>query len=125
MKTLSLLLCAVALIGCSKPDPVVDFSGTYVCPNDTLIQKIDLSYGGAAVHSLELVNETDPRIVQILDKAKLRNATWTLENGKIKVTGFSAVNDEPTEVVWYFEIQPNGDLIRHSADGEFDRFKKR
>ncbi len=61
----------------------------------------------------------------LIDMIQLGGAKWSQEEGKIKVVGFSNESKQKgREVVYIFEIQPNGDLVRHNGQGEFVRFKK-
>jgi hypothetical protein len=125
MKTLSVLLLVAALAGCGA-NPQKSVAGQYVSDNGQIIEKLDLADGGTAMHKVA-VDFPDPEAVKLLvDMIQLGGAKWSEEQSKISVVGFSNESkQEGREVVYVFEIQPNGDLVRHNGEGEFVRFKKR
>lgn len=78
------------------------------------------------MHAIELKSEDSPEISQFFEDLKLSQVRWSNSGNKIEVVGlFNDTKEKQREVVWVFEVQPNGDLVRHGKDGEFVRFRKR
>ena len=77
------------------------------------------------MHAIELKSKDNPEISQFFDDLKLSQVRWSQKGNKVEVMGlFNGPKEKQREVVWVFEVQPNGDLVRHGKDGEFERFRK-
>ena len=125
MKALSLFLLICAASGCA-PAPNALVTGRYAAEDEIIIETLDLAEGGAAMHAIELKSKDNPEVSQFFEDLKLSQVRWSNNGNKIEVVGlFNATKENEREVVWVFDIQPNGDLVRHGEDGEFDRFRKR
>ena len=125
MKILSLFLLMVAVSGCG-PAPHAAIYGSYESENQTIIETLDFAEGGAAMHSIELKSKDNPQVSQLFEELKLSQVRWSNDGDKIQVVGlFNGTKEKQREVVWVFNLQPNGDLVRHSDNGDFDRFIKR
>ena len=126
MKLIRLFLLLAVLAGCS-PKPEIQVTGTYAADKGVLIENLDLAEGGAAMHKISVVAPEDQSVVSAVQAVmELGGAKWSLENKTVKVTGTTEHSRKNgTEVVYVFDIQPNGDLVRHNGEGQFVRFLKR
>jgi hypothetical protein len=125
MKALNAFLILVALAGCDTK-PMRDVTGKYVSDTDIVKETLDLAKGGTAMHTVELQAQNDPEVAALFADLKLNGAQWSAEPDKIKVVGLvKDKKDGAREVVWVFDLQTNGDLVRHNGAGEFVRFRKR
>jgi hypothetical protein len=124
MKILSALLILVAFAGCDTK-PIRDVTGKYVSDTDKVKETLDLAKGGTAMHSIEYLATSDPEWAALFASFKLNGAQWSGGPDSIKLVGF--IKDEKEgdrEVVWVFQVETNGDLVRHDNNGEFVRFRK-
>jgi hypothetical protein len=124
MKALSVLLLIALAAGCNA-NPQNDVAGQYLSDNGLIVEKLDLANCGTAMHEVSVDFPDREAVNLLIDMIQLGGAKWSQEEGKIKVVGFSNESKQKgREVVYIFEIQPNGDLVRHNGQGEFVRFKK-
>ena len=125
MKILSLFVLFVAFLGCQER-PEIKVTGKYLGSNHPIFESLDLAKGGAAMHKVSVDAADMPSVVSSIKAVvELGGAQWSLENQAIKVVGSTEHSQKNgTNVVYVFEIQPNGDLIRHNGEGAFVRFVK-